>query len=251
MSKPTDIYKTFTRELLENFVWQLQTTRNEYRKALFSGLESDSDSALTYSFECPSEKAAHSLESNIHEQAEDEISIEQRDGTWVLAGKSGEFGFELGTILGWVGYMCDAGNQFGCRFDGWSPAPATSGIADNADDPAASEESEIAAAAPEPEGPSYRHMVIAKILDSVEPIARGEKYEDPLTAVLQEHGLGKVTGGGSQLNAKFEVVYVDIEIHLADLEDALELTKQTLRKLGAPKGSELRFAREAVMPIVD
>jgi hypothetical protein len=53
------------------------------------------------------------------------------------------------------------------------------------------------------------------------------------------------------LNAKFEVVYVDIEIHLADLDDALELTKQTLRKLGAPKGSELRFAREAVMPIAD
>jgi hypothetical protein len=249
MSKPTDIYKTFSRELLENFVWQLQSTRGDYRRAQFTGLEPGSDSALAYSFECPSEKAAQSLRDYIWEQAEDEITIEQRDGAWFLAGKTAEFSFELGTILDWVGYMCDAGNQSGCRFDGWSPAPAAA-AADEGSEVAASEESEVAAA-PEPEGPSYPHMVIAKILDNVEPIARGEKYEDPLTAVLQERSLGEVTGGGSQLNAKFEVSYVDIEISLADLEGALELTKQTLRKLGAPKGSELRYAREVVVPIVD
>src|SRR5437899_214066 len=198
----------------------------------FGGLEAGSDSALAYSFECPSQKAAQSLEGYIHEQAEDEITVEQRDGTWILNGRSAEFGFELGMILGWVGYMCDSGNQFSCRFDGWSPAPAASTAADAASEAAVSEESETAA--PEPEGPSYPHLVIAKIPDSVEPIARGEKYEDPLTAVLKERGLGEVTGGGSPLKAKFEVVYVDIEIRLADLDGALELTKQTLRKLGAP-----------------
>ncbi|MBN9691834.1 MAG: hypothetical protein J0M24_16455 [Verrucomicrobia bacterium] len=251
MSKPTDIYKTFTRELLENFVWQLQITRGEYEKALLGGLEEGNDSALAYSFECPSQEVAQSLEDYIHEQAEDEITIKQCDGTWILSGKSAEVGFELGMILGWVGYMCDAGNQFGCRFDGWSPAPATNAAVDAASEAADSDESEGAAPASELEDSSYPHMVIAKILDSVEPMERGEKYEDPLAAVLEERGLGEVTGGGSQLNDRFQVAYVDIEIRLADLDEALELTKKSLRKLGAPPGSELRFAREVVVPIVD
>jgi hypothetical protein len=254
MWKPTDIYKTFSRELLENFVWQLQSTKEEYWRALCTGLEPGSRCAFTYSFECPSEKAAQSLHDYICEQVE-EISIEQRDGAWFLTGRSEELGFELDTILGWVGYMCEVGSQSGCRFDGWSPVPVAtadeSTDEDDEDEDDDDEEDEEEVVAPEPAGPWYPHMVIAKILDSIEPMARAEKYEDPLTAVLQERRLGKVTGGGSQLNAKFEVAYVDIEIRLADLDRALELTKKTLRKLGAPKGSELRFTREVVIPIVD
>lgn len=76
--------------------------------------------------------------------------------------------------------------------------------------------------------------VVARITDSIQPVARGTKYEDPLHAVLGRQGSGQVTGGGSQLNERFEIAYVDVEMTLTDLEDALALARTTLLTLGAP-----------------
>lgn len=244
MSKPTNIYKPFSRELLENFVWQLQTSSVEYERHFLLGFEAGSVIRLAYSFECPTKRAAEKLRAYMREQAGDKITISARGRGCVLRGQTGELAFDLPTILRWVGYMCDAGNGCGCRFDGWKPkrtGPAASGEG----------EGQTVEGEPQSTGPDYPHLVVAKILDAIDPFERGEKYDDPLDEVLQERSLGEVTGGGSQLSSDFEVAYVDLEIHLADLDGALELTRQTLRKLGAPKGSELRFARECVVPICD
>lgn len=89
-------------------------------------------------------------------------------------------------------------------------------------------------------------MVIAKIVDPIMPIERGDKYEDPLTEALQERGFGECTGGGTMLNAQRQIAHVDLEIMLSDLDGALNFTKETLHKLGAPKGSELQFERNGV-----
>ena len=48
-----------------------------------------------------------------------------------------------------------------------------------------------------------------------------DEYEDPLAAFLNEHGLGEVTGGGSQLNADGEIAFADIELELVNLDDAI------------------------------
>ncbi len=249
MSKPTDIYKDFSRELLENFVWQLQCTRVYYEKALLNGIEQDGDCVLSYSFVCPSEEAAKSLESYINEQADDEFVVSLNEGAWLLTGRGEETIFDLGLILDWVGFMCDAGSQFGCRFDGWTVAipPVTE------EEPLLEEPTDTEAidAAPEPSVDSYEHLVIARIMDPVGPLERGEKYEDPLTLALKEQGLGEVTGGGSLLNRQFEIEYVELEISLHDLSRGLELSKQLLKDLGAPKGSTLRFSQEIVIPISD
>jgi hypothetical protein len=244
MSKPTNIYTDFSRELLENFVWQLQTSNAEFERHLLRGCAPDDTVRLAYSFECPSKKAAEKLRDYIHEQASDRIVIKTKGRGCLLRGKTEELGYDLPAILRWVGYMCDAGNGFGCRFDGWSPKRPRPAQSHDGNTPAVNE-------ADGGELSPFPHLVIAKILDNVEPIERGEKYEDPLTAVLKEHGLGEVTGGGTQLNAKRQVEHVDLEIRLANLETGLELTRRTLRSLGAPRGSELHFARECVVPIVD
>jgi hypothetical protein len=89
----------------------------------------------------------------------------------------------------------------------------------------------------------YPHLVVARIDEYVEPIDRGERYEDPLAKTLEERGIGEVTGGGSQLDADFKILFADIEIQLANLDDALTVTKQTLNKLGAPIGSHCLFER--------
>ena len=49
----------------------------------------------------------------------------------------------------------------------------------------------------------FPHVVVARLYEHIEPIDRGDRYEDPLQAVLDQSNAGRVTGGGSQLNADY------------------------------------------------
>ena len=85
----------------------------------------------------------------------------------------------------------------------------------------------------------FPHAVLARLYEHIEPIDRGERYEDPLQAVLDEAKIGHVTGGGSQMNELGVIDYADIEIELATLDDGLRIVSEALEKCGAPQGSEL------------
>jgi hypothetical protein len=86
---------------------------------------------------------------------------------------------------------------------------------------------------------SFPHVVVARVHEYIEPIDRGARYEDPLQAVIEPRGLGQVTGGGSQLNEHGGIDYADVEIEVANLEDALQVVISALEEAGAPEGSEL------------
>jgi hypothetical protein len=86
---------------------------------------------------------------------------------------------------------------------------------------------------------AFPHVVIARVYEHMEPIDRGNRYEDPLQAALDEAKLGQVTGGGSQLNEAGGIDFADIEIEVANLDGALHVITRALEKAGAPKGSEL------------
>ena len=96
---------------------------------------------------------------------------------------------------------------------------------------------------------TYQHAVTARIWEPIEPIARGERYEDPLQDALQRAQLGTVDGGGSQLTKLGEVLFAELELHLANLDKAVDLTKRVLESTGAPQGSELRFGDQQRTPI--
>jgi hypothetical protein len=83
-------------------------------------------------------------------------------------------------------------------------------------------------------------IVIARLNDRAMPLDRGDIYEDPLDDILQEKGIGEVSGGGTQLKPNGEIEYCDVEIDLVNVSAVTvsELTI-TLEKLGAPKGSKL------------
>jgi hypothetical protein len=89
---------------------------------------------------------------------------------------------------------------------------------------------------------AFPHLVVARLYEHVEPIDRGTRYEDPLQAHLDTQGAGRISGGGSQLNADGAIDYADIEIELANLDDAVRLVSESLEKSGAPKRSELIHA---------
>lgn len=81
-------------------------------------------------------------------------------------------------------------------------------------------------------------IIVARLNDRVQPIHRGELYEDPLDGWLQERRWGEVSGGGSQLGSEGEIQYCEIEIALTSADPAvLDAIAAKLEELGAPKGS--------------
>lgn len=85
----------------------------------------------------------------------------------------------------------------------------------------------------------FQHLVLARMYEHIEPIDRGDRYEDPLQAALEKTGIGRVTGGGSQLDELGKIAYADVEIELANVDDALRTVAEALEVAGAPQGSEL------------
>src|SRR6185437_6612427 len=93
----------------------------------------------------------------------------------------------------------------------------------------------------------FPHLVLARVYEHIEPIDRGDRYEDPLQATLEKMGIGRVTGGGSQLNELGEIAYADVEIELANIDEAVGIVAEALEIAGAPQGSELIQASDGRM----
>ncbi len=85
----------------------------------------------------------------------------------------------------------------------------------------------------------FPHLVLARMYEHIEPLDRGDRYEDPLQDTLERMGIGRVTGGGSQLNELGGIDFADVEIELANLDEAARVVAETLEAAGAPQGSEL------------
>ena len=86
------------------------------------------------------------------------------------------------------------------------------------------------------------HFVLVTIWEHIEPIARGDRYEDPLYDALGEEDL-KIVGGGSSFTRELGIEYVNIELELTSLALIPKII-ETLEQQGAPKGSDLKYTFE-------
>lgn len=73
------------------------------------------------------------------------------------------------------------------------------------------------------------------------PIVRGERYEDPLSDALAQHGFGEVTGGGTMQAQNGEIEYCGLDIDLVDTARSIPFVCDCLTEFGAPKGSLLKY----------
>lgn len=96
----------------------------------------------------------------------------------------------------------------------------------------------------------FEHPVTVRLWGHIEPIERGERYEDPLQSALSAAGAGEVDGGGSQLSALGEVTFAEIAAYVGDLDAAVPIIREIMEGAGAPEGSEIIFAPEAARPPV-
>ena len=83
-------------------------------------------------------------------------------------------------------------------------------------------------------------IVIARLYEAIQPMDRGDRYEDPLDAALTTRQVGSVTGGGSQLNEDGGIEFAEVEIELTNFDEGLAVAIEVLERAGAPEGSEIR-----------
>lgn len=128
------------------------------------------------------------------------------------------------------------------RQSGASPAAsATAAAASSA--PAKQE------APPSPSRPSSAEqrpttLLYVRIPAAIQPLERGEKFEEPLDMLLRERHLGEVSGGGSALKAGGGIEYVGIDVDVYDSKAALPVIVQKLRELKVPKGTTIEETRD-------
>lgn len=87
-------------------------------------------------------------------------------------------------------------------------------------------------------------LIVARIAEHVEPIVRGERYEDPLDAQLRATGLGEVTGGGTAFSHDGGIAFGDIDIEVTDIAASIPLITDVLSRQGAAIGSYLQYHQE-------
>lgn len=89
-------------------------------------------------------------------------------------------------------------------------------------------------------------FVYIKIPVDLDPIGRGEQFEDPLQEALEKENLGAITGGGSQLSAPDEdgqhsIEFCGIDVDLYDAVKGLPLLRRELLRLRVPPGTVLLY----------
>lgn len=90
--------------------------------------------------------------------------------------------------------------------------------------------------------PAPKQFFVAQLNARLQPIHRGEFFEDPLDAELKRRRLGEISGGGTLQAKDGEIEYCDIEIEVTPGADAAEAAViRTLEVLGAPRGSKLHI----------
>ena len=97
-------------------------------------------------------------------------------------------------------------------------------------------------------------FVYVKIPGDIQPLVRGERFEDPLQLALDNAGLGNISGGGSQLDEAYpdgraRVKYCGIDIDVTDRDQARALLMKKLVELAAPDGTELHFTKDGSMQL--
>jgi hypothetical protein len=82
-------------------------------------------------------------------------------------------------------------------------------------------------------------ILVAQLNARLQPIHRGEFFEDPLNEALDRAALGgQISGGGTLQDVTGEIEYCDIEIQIAgEVREVVKYIIDTLESSGAPKGS--------------
>ncbi|GLQ32005.1 hypothetical protein [Litoribrevibacter albus] len=84
-------------------------------------------------------------------------------------------------------------------------------------------------------------FIVVTINARIQPMHRGEIYEDPLDEILSKNSIGEVSGGGTLQSQSGEIEYCDVEIQVGNSSnDTVDLIRSSLEQIGVPKGSKIK-----------
>lgn len=82
--------------------------------------------------------------------------------------------------------------------------------------------------------------IVVNLNARIQPIHRGEIFEDILDEMLSQNNLGEVSGGGTLQAESGEIESCDIEIQVSNSNvETVTKIKDTLENIGVPKGSKI------------
>ncbi|WP_133470021.1 hypothetical protein [Paraglaciecola marina] len=82
--------------------------------------------------------------------------------------------------------------------------------------------------------------IVVNLNARLQPMHRGELYEEALEKLLRENKLGEVSGGGTLQSQSGEIESCDIEIEVKNSNSStIEQIRLSLEKIGTPKGSKI------------
>jgi hypothetical protein len=85
-------------------------------------------------------------------------------------------------------------------------------------------------------------FIVVNLNARIQPMHRGEIYEDPLDEILSKNSVGEIAGGGTLQAQSGEIESCDVEIQVnSSSEDTIALIKHSLETIGVPKGSKLKI----------
>ncbi|MES9990926.1 MAG: hypothetical protein ABW098_03170 [Candidatus Thiodiazotropha sp.] len=100
---------------------------------------------------------------------------------------------------------------------------------------------------------SRPEFIVVTINARIQPMHRGELFEDPLDQVLAETSIGEISGGGTLQSESGEIEHCDVEIQVYKSDDkTVNFIKSTMEKLGIPKGSKIHIeSKDSVIEFGD
>lgn len=82
--------------------------------------------------------------------------------------------------------------------------------------------------------------IVVNLNARIQPMHRGEIFEDPLNEIISTQGFGEVTGGGTLQAQSGEIENCDIEIQVPSTDqETINIIKKSLEDIGTPKGSKI------------
>jgi len=85
------------------------------------------------------------------------------------------------------------------------------------------------------------NFIVVKLNARIQPMHRGEIFEDVLNEILEKERKGEVSGGGTMQSQSGEIDYCDIEIRVANSDEStINLIQRSLEEIGVPKGSKIQ-----------
>ncbi|MES9878705.1 MAG: hypothetical protein ABW117_16525 [Candidatus Sedimenticola sp. 1PA] len=83
-------------------------------------------------------------------------------------------------------------------------------------------------------------FIVVNLNARIQPMHRGEIFEDPLDEILSKEAVGEVSGGGTLQSESGEIENCDIEIQVVSSDDkTVKIIKSALESMGVPKGSKI------------